>query len=72
MGKWYKKNKGDKVWWLDSQDIGGHVFSFNRLKKFNLFSDYPYKLSPKQKEIFDRENPYWKDYFKDRKYDKKD
>ena len=67
--KWYKKNESDNIWWLDNRDrIGEHIFSFNKRKKFNLFADYPYKLTKEQKEIFDRENPYWKNFFKDRVY----
>ena len=38
----------------------------NKKTIFNLFQDYPYKLTKEQKEIFDRENPYWKDFFSDR------
>lgn len=65
--KWCKKNVSDEVWWLDNLDqIGEHVFSFDKKTKFNLFADYPHKLTPEQKEIFDKENPYWKDFFKDR------
>jgi len=36
------------------------------LKIFNLFADYPYNLTPEEKEIFDKENPYWKEFFKER------
>lgn len=62
----YKKPAG-KIWWLDTSDrVGEFLFSFDREKVFNLFADYPHNLTPEQKEIFDKENPYWKDFFKDR------
>ncbi|MBR2141715.1 hypothetical protein [Anaerovibrio sp.] len=64
----YKENKNDLIWWIDNPDvIGEWLFSFDKKKIFNLFSDYPWKLTKEQKEIFDRENPYWTDFFKDRK-----
>ncbi len=66
--EWYKQKETDIIWWLDNSDkIGEHVFSFDKKKKFNLFRDYPYQLTAEQKEIFDKENPYWADFFKDRK-----
>lgn len=59
-----KYNKNDRVWWLVNSDrIGEFEFSFDREKIYNLFRDYPEKLSAEEKEIFDKENPYWKKYF---------
>lgn len=65
---WYKDDDDDKVWWLDNGDdvIGEFVFSFDRKTSFNLFADYPHKLTKEQKEIFDKENPEWAEFFKDR------
>ena len=64
---WYKEKPTDKIWWLDnSEKIGEFIFSFDRMQEFNLFADYPYKLTREQKEIFDKENPFWADYFKGR------
>lgn len=63
-----KNNPTDKIWWVDNPDVKGEfLFSFDRGKVFNLFADYPWKLTKEQKRIFDKENPYWADYFKDRK-----
>jgi hypothetical protein len=63
-----KNNPTDKIWWVDNPDVKGEfLFSFDREKVFNLFADYPWKLTKEQKRIFDKENPYWADYFKDRK-----
>ena len=66
--KWYKNNPRDKIWWLDNSDEveGEFVFSFDKKEQFNMFADYPYKLTKEQKEIFDKENPYWADFFIDR------
>lgn len=64
---WYKEHESDKVWWLDQPDIiGEFVFSFDKKEQFNLFADYPHKLSKHEREIFDRENPFWANFFKDR------
>jgi hypothetical protein len=65
--EWYKNDPGDKIWWKDNPDIVGEwVFSFDKEVEFNMFRDYPYKLSAEQKKIFDEENPHWADFFKDR------
>ena len=65
--EWYKNDPGDKIWWKDNPDIVGEwVFSFDKEVEFNMFGDYPYKLSAEQKKIFDEENPHWADFFKDR------
>ncbi|WP_338998583.1 hypothetical protein LC560_10435 [Fusobacterium animalis] len=64
LGDFYKKNKNDKIWWIDNIDtIGEFLFSFDKKTIFNLFADYPHNLTAEQKEIFDKENPYWKDFF---------
>lgn len=56
LSDFYKQNKNDKIWWIDDLDsIGKHMFSFDKVKIFNLFADYPYNLTPEEKEIFDKE-----------------
>ncbi len=67
MNEWHKNNSTDVIWWLNNRDKKGEMlFSFDKKTIFNLFADYPHKLTPEQKEIFDNENPYWKEFFKDR------
>ena len=67
--KWYKNEPTDKIWWLDNSDekIGEWIFSFDKKTTYNMFADYPHNLTKEQKEIFGKENPYWADFFKDRK-----
>jgi len=63
----YKEHDTDKVWWLETPDkIGEILFSFDKKTVFNLFRDYPDKLTPEQRQIFDSENPFWVDFFSDR------
>ena len=65
--RFYKNKSSDVIWWLDNRDVVGEfVFSFDKKTLFNMFADYPYKRTPEQKEIFDKENSYWADFFKDR------
>lgn len=68
MKQWYKNNPDDKIWWLDnsSECVGERIFSFDKITEFNMFSDYPYKLTPEQREIFAEENPEWANFFSDR------
>lgn len=65
--RFYKNNRGDKIWWIDNSDtVGEWLFTFDKKTIFNMFSDYPSKLTPEQKELFDKENPYWAEFFADR------
>ena len=64
---WYKENENDKIWWLEQPNIiGQKAFSFDKKKIYYMFRDYPYKLTPEEKAIFDRENSGWKNFFKSR------
>lgn len=65
--KFYKNNPDDQIWWVDTPDrVGEWLFSFDKKTVFNMFADYPHKLTPEQKALFDEENLYWADFFKDR------
>lgn len=56
-----------KVKWLrNPKRKGEFLFTFDGERVFNLFRDYPHELTAEQKAVFDAENPYWADYFKDR------
>lgn len=66
MGKYrfYKNNPKDSIYWVDDPDtMGEYLFSFDKKKVFNLFTDYPHKLTAEQREVFEKENPEWRDFF---------
>lgn len=65
--KFYKENPRDRIWWVNSNKIGVWEFSFDKRKIYNMFRDYPHNMTAAQVAIFDRENPYWADFFKDRR-----
>ena len=66
--KLYKNDPDDIIWWVDTslKGVGEWVFSFDKKTFFNMFEDYPWKLTPEQKVTFDEENSFWKDFFSDR------
>ena len=56
MKEFVKNNDTDVIYWVDDpDDVGTYEFSFDKKTTFNLFADYPHKLTPEQKEIFDKE-----------------
>jgi len=56
--------------WVEAPDtIGEMLFTFDGERIFNLFRDYPNELNPEQKKVFDEANPFWANFFKNRKYD---
>ncbi len=64
----HKEKPTDKIYWLtplneEERQIGEHLFSFDKKTVYNLFEDYPHKLSKNEQEIFAKEQPYWYDFF---------
>lgn len=76
-GKYYfykdEDHPENKIWKVEkfSEDgdliIGQLLYSFDKKKIFNLWKDYPQNFSKEEKELFDKENPYWAEFFKDKK-----
>lgn len=66
----YKKKPTDTVWMFDdlaANDRRGRLlFSFDKEHVFNMWTDYPSELTKEQKEIFDKDYPYWAEFFKNR------
>ena len=52
--------------YYDPERKGVFLFSFDKHTVFNLFADYPDKLTAEQRALFDKENPYWANFFRDR------
>lgn len=64
LGEWYKDKPSDKIWWLEVlNEKGLWLFSFDQVKIYNLFSDYPERMTKEEVEIFNQENPYWAEFF---------
>ena len=63
------KNENNLVFaWIEKpEQVGEMIFTFDGKKTYNLFRDYPHELTPEEKKIFDDANPFWADFFKDRK-----
>lgn len=57
--EFYKNDPDDLILWVDNREsVGQRLFSFDKVIIFNMFRDYPFKLTKEQIEIFDRENPH--------------
>jgi len=62
-----KSNKKQEFKWVRNPNQKGEFsFTFDGEHIFSLFRDYPHELTKEQKEIFDEQNPFWAEFFKDR------
>lgn len=62
----YKAHDGDVIWSVATVPdmlVGAPLFSFDKKTVFNFWTDYPNKLSAGEKELFDAEFPYWRDFY---------
>lgn len=67
LSDFYKENENDRIWWADDTEATGlWLFSFDKKNIYNMFSDFPQKLTKEEVKIFIKEQPYWADFFKDR------
>ena len=58
-----KDNENSEIWWTSKiADIGELNISFDKKKIYNLYKDYPYNMTEKEIEIFEKEEPYWAKY----------
>ena len=64
LSDFYKKKETDEIWWIENLDsIGELLVSFDKKRIYNLFQDYPHNFTKEELEIFNKENPYWRDFF---------
>ncbi|MDE5662919.1 MAG: hypothetical protein K2I37_02665 [Muribaculaceae bacterium] len=63
----FKKHPSDKTIWavIEGRERGPLAITFDKKKILFLPRDYPHNLTAEEKEIFDKENPFWADFFKD-------
>lgn len=65
--RFYKKKDNDKIWLVEKIGyIGKLLYSFDKKNIYNLWTDYPHNFTKEEKELFDKENPYWKEFFSGR------
>ena len=65
--RFYKKKENDKIWSVEEIGyIGKLLYSFYKKNIYNLWTDYPHNFTKEEKELFDKENPYWKEFFSGR------
>ena len=63
--RFYKKKDNDKIWSVEEIGyIGKLLYSFDKKNIYNLWTDYPHNFTKEEKELFDKEYPYWKKFFK--------
>ena len=65
----YEDRITGRVWHVDlaEQIIGPILFTFDRKKIYNYWSDYPQNLTPEEIRIFEEDCPYWENFSKERK-----
>ena len=62
--RFYKKKDNDKIWSVEEIGyIGKLLYSFDKKNIYNLWIDYPHNFTKEEKELFDKEYPYWKKFF---------
>lgn len=66
--KFYKKEEDSELYWVANEGrIGEHLFSFDKKKIYNLFRDYPFNMTDEEVAIFDRNEPFWEEFMRERK-----
>ena len=68
--RFWKEIPEGKVWNVDrkkNKEVGPIEITFDQKKIYDLWADYPDNMTKEEVEIFDKEQPFWADFFSDRK-----
>ena len=64
FNNWEKLDPNGSIYWLVTDETGTYIFTFDKVKTFNLWFDYPDKLTDEEREIFDKETGgFWRRFF---------
>lgn len=62
--EFYKADESDKIRRVRYIGCTGlQTVSFDKKKILFLFGDYPKNFTKEEKALFDKENPFWADFF---------
>ena len=62
------------MWYVEEIDENGNILetegpflvTFDKETVYNVWTDYPDKMKPEEVQIFQKECPFWADFFSDR------
>lgn len=70
--RFWKRSPGNKIWgvseMIDSDRMPGRMLiSFDKKKFYNIYGDYPNKMTEEERKIFEEEYPDWVDWLNGKK-----
>ncbi|MCD7975123.1 MAG: hypothetical protein LUF25_04985 [Phascolarctobacterium sp.] len=70
--RFWKRSPENKIWGvsevIDSDRMPGRILiSFDKKKFYNIYGDYPAKMSEEERKIFEKEYPDWVAWLNGRK-----
>lgn len=63
----YQEENNKKIYWVELFDkIGSLCITFDKIKVYNLWEDYPHNFTKEEIEILKKEEVYWSKFFGNR------